>query len=146
MENKMNSVRKILNVLVWIITVVLQVALGQVAGTIALAIGQGKMPESMFLLWIGIAVGVFLIGALAILLRRAIQPKKYLSRLGFTSLGVLIPVAILSVIGLSLGFNSEIINGGLGLLLTLLASVLGMIGFFLPGWIKRKGFFLSIDI
>ncbi len=134
----MNSIKKVLNVLVWIITILLQIAMGQIAGTIALAIGQGKMPESMFLLWIGIALGVFLIGALAILLRRAIQPKKYLSRLGFTSLGVLIPVAILLVIGLSQGFDSEIINGGLGLLLTLLASVLGMLGFFLPGWKKRK--------
>ena len=134
----MSTGKKILSVLGWIITVILQVAFGQIAGTIALAIGRGKMPESMIFLGIGIAVGVFLIGALAILLRRAIQPKKYLSRLGFTVLGVLIPLAILVAIGLSQGFDSEIINGGLGLLLTLLASILGMIGFYVPGWIKRK--------
>ncbi len=134
----MSTGKKILSVLGWIITVILQVAFGQIAGTIALAIGRGEMPESMIFLGIGIAVGIFLIGALAILLRRAIQPKKYLSRLGFTVLGVLIPLTILVAIGLSQGFDSEIINGGLGLLLTLLASVLGMIGFYVPGWVKRK--------
>ncbi len=134
----MSTGKKILSVLGWIITVILQAAFGQIAGTIALAMGGGKMPESMIFLGIGIAGGVFLIGALAILLRRAIQPKKYLSRLGFTVLGVLIPLAILVTIGLSQGFDSEIINGGLGLLLTLLASLLGMIGFYFPGWVKRK--------
>ena len=134
----MSAIKKILNVLAWIITIVFQIALGQIAGTIAIAIVQGKMPESMILLWVGITVGVFLIGALAILLRRTIRPKKYLFRLGLTGLGVLIPVAILIAVGLNQGFDSEIISGGLGLILTLLASILGMIGFYIPGWIKSK--------
>ncbi|MBI4731996.1 MAG: hypothetical protein HY781_07700 [Chloroflexi bacterium] len=76
----MSTVKKILSVLGWIITIVLQIAFGQIAGTFALAIGRGKMPESMIFLGIGIAVGVYLIGALAILLRRLIRPKKYLAR------------------------------------------------------------------
>lgn len=134
----MNAVKKILSVLGWILTIMFQIAFGQIAGTFALAIGQGKMPESMIFLGIGIAAGVYLIGALAILLRRAIRPKKYLARLGLTCVGVLIPIAILVAVGLSQGFDSEIINGGLGLLLTLLASILGMLGFYIPGWVKRK--------
>ncbi len=134
----MSAFMKFLSVLGWIITIVLQIAFGQIAGTFALAIGRGEMPESMIFLGIGIAVGVYLIGALAILLRRAIRPKKYLARLGLTCVGVFIPIAILVAVGLSQGFDSEIINGGLGLLLTLLASVLGMLGFYIPGWVKRK--------
>jgi len=133
-----NIIKKILNVLAWIITFALQIALGQITGTVALAIGRGKMPGSMILLWIGITIGVFLIGALAILLRRSIRPKKYLFRLGMTGLGALIPIAILIFIGLSQGFDSEIINGGLGLILTLFACILGMICFYIPGWIKNK--------
>ncbi len=134
----MNAVKKILSVLGWIIAIMFQIAFGQIAGTFALAIGRGKMPESMIFLGMGIAVGVYLIGALAILLRRAIRPKKYLFRLGLTCVGVLIPIAILVAVGLSQGFDSEILNGGLGLLLTLLACILGVVGFYLPGWIKRK--------
>ncbi|MEW6093532.1 MAG: hypothetical protein AB1531_06155 [Chloroflexota bacterium] len=134
----MSAVKKIFSVLGWIITIVLQIAFGQVAGTFALAIGQGRMPESMIFLGMGIAVGVYIIGALAILLRRAIRPKKYLARLGFTCVGVLIPIAILVAVGLSQGFDSEILNGGLGLLLTLLACILGVVGFYLPGWVKRR--------
>jgi hypothetical protein len=135
---KMNAVKKILDILAWIVTILLQVATGQVAGTLALAIGRGQMPASLFLLGLGIGVGVFLIGALAILARRAIRPKKFLSRLGLTLAGVLIPIAILAAVGSSQGFDSEILNGGLGLLLTLLACILGTLGFYIPGWIKGK--------
>lgn len=134
----MSAVKKIFNVLSWIITILFQVASGQIAGRIAITIGQGKVLESIIFLWIGIAVGVFLIGALAILLRRSIYPKKYLSRLGLTSLGVLIPIAILVAVGLSQGFYSEIFNNGLGLMLKRLAYIFGMIGFYIPGWIKSK--------
>ena len=134
----MNTLKKIFSILGWIITIVLQIALGQIGGTLAIAIGQGKMQESMILLWVGITAGVFLIGALAILLRHAIHPKKYIFRLGLTCLGALIPITVLLIFGLNQGFDSEIISGGLGLILTLFASILGLIGFYIPGWIKSK--------
>ncbi len=51
---------------------------------------------------------------------------------------VLIPIAILVAVGLKEGFDSEVINGGLGLILTVLANLVGTIGFYIPGWCKGK--------
>ncbi|MBI2845760.1 MAG: hypothetical protein HYX86_04350 [Chloroflexi bacterium] len=72
------------------------------------------------------------------MLRQAIRSKKFLARLGFPALGALLPLAVLLAIGVSQGFDSEILNAGLGLILSVLATVLGLIVFYVPGWIGSK--------
>ncbi|MFH2039072.1 MAG: hypothetical protein ABIJ65_06520 [Chloroflexota bacterium] len=78
------------------------------------------------------------LGALAIAMRKSIQPKKYLARLIFAFAGMLVPIAVLIAVGTSQGYDSELINGGLGMLMTVLAVILAIVGFYLPGWFKKK--------
>ncbi len=133
----MNTLKKILNFFAWLITLLLQAALGMVAGTVGVGIGQGKMPDSLLITGLGIVIGVFLVGALAIAVRKSIQPKKYLPRLVYAFIGMLVPMAALVAVGTSQGYDSELIDGGLGLLMTVLAVLLAIIGFYLPGWFKK---------
>lgn len=130
--------KKLLSVLGWVVTIPLQGVVGYLAGVAGLGVGRGAMPVSIIFMWLAITLGLFLVGALALLLRRAMQPKRYLARLGVAALGVLIPLAIMVAVGLSQGFDSEALSGGLGLLLPLLAAVLGLVGFYIPGWMRSR--------
>jgi len=134
----MNTLKKILNFFAWLLTLLLQAALGMVAGTFGVGMGQGRMPISLVYTGLGIFIAVFLLGALAIAMRKSIQPKKYLARLIFAFAGMLIPIAVLISVGTSQGYDSELINGSLGLLMTVLAILLAIVGFYLPGWCKKK--------
>lgn len=130
--------KKLLSVLGWIVTILLQGVIGYLAGVVGLGIGRGAMPVSIIFMWLAITLGLFLVGALALLLRRAMRPKRYLARLGVAALGVMIPLAIMVAVGLSQGFDSEALSGGLGLLLPLLATILGLVGFYVPGWVGSR--------
>ncbi|MFH2039078.1 MAG: hypothetical protein ABIJ65_06550 [Chloroflexota bacterium] len=134
----MNTLKKILNFFAWLLTLLLQAALGMVAATFSVAVGQGRMPISLVYTGLGILLGVYLLGALAIAMRKSIQPKKYLPRLVFAFVGMLGPILVLYLVGNSQGYDSEIISGGLGLLMTGLAVLLAIVGFHLPGWFRKK--------
>jgi hypothetical protein len=134
----MSAGGKFLSGLGWLITIPLQVIIGYLAGVFALGIARGALPVGILYIWLGITLGIFLMGALVLLVRRAIRPKKYLARLGFTLLGAAIPLAILWALGTSQGFDSQAIQGGLGLLLPILAAILGLVGFYVTGWFGRK--------
>jgi hypothetical protein len=134
----MKVVLKIFNVIAWLFTLVFQVAFGQAGGTLGAGMGQGKMPISLVYLWLMMTVGVYIVGLVAVLLRPRIHPKRLLSRLLWTCVGTAVPIAILVAVGASQGYDSQTISGGLGLILTVLATLLGILGFYIPGWKKRK--------
>jgi len=129
--------KKFLSILGWIITIPIQFALGYMAAVIALGAGQGAMPISAIYMWVGTSLGVFAVGAIALLLRRAVQPKRFGARLLGAAVGVLIPYAIMLILGMTQGFDS--MNQGLGLILPILAALLGLIGFYVAGGkVKKK--------
>ncbi len=80
----------ILNILTWIISVTFQIVTGFVVGYIFFAEGYGNI----LFLWIGITLGVFLVGILGTILRKTISPKRYFLRLGLTALGVSLPFVV----------------------------------------------------
>ena len=93
----------------------------------------------MLLMWVGIALCIFLVGAIVILSNRTIYPKRYLLRFGLTSLGALIPLAIVfSLGGFALNADHEILNSidDLEGILIILSLLLGLLGFFSPSWIR----------
>ena len=134
----MNVFRKILRFFVSLITILMQGALGMIAGTLAVSMSNGQMPLALIYTGIGIWAGVFLLGAIVLALRKNVRPRKFLSRLLLSLVGAAIPIAILSYFGASEGYDSPRITGGLGLEMTLLAALLSIIGFYAPGWSRRK--------
>jgi hypothetical protein len=128
----MGIVKKVLDWLAWIITISLQVITGLIVGEAAFNLGFGKMPISIIQMWLGMTLSIFLIGALAISLRKTIVPKKYLARASFVALGVILPLAILAAIGVALNADNEIINSEPDSVLPILAPIFGMIGFYIP--------------
>ena len=134
----MNSFKKILSFFFGLITILLQGAAGMLAGTLAVGMTQGQMPLSLLFTGVGIWIGVFLVGAVALALRRKVRPRKYLLRLLVSLAGVVIPIAILIFFGAAKGYDNPTISDGLGLQMTILAAVLGILGFYAPGWFGRK--------
>ena len=134
----MNSFKKILRFFFGLITILLQGAAGMLAGTLAVGMTQGQMPISLIFTGVGIWMGVFLVGAVALALRRNVKPKKYMLRLLVSLAGAAIPIAILIFFGAAKGYDNPTISDGLGLQMTILAAVLGIIGFYAPGWFGRK--------
>jgi hypothetical protein len=127
-----SNLLKILDWLAWVITIPLQVVLAFIVGEFILLLGNREMPISIIQLWLTTTLSIFLIGALAISVRKSITPKKYLIRICFVALGVLLPLAILSIIGVAFNADNEIINSEPGMYLPLLAPILGTIGFYIP--------------
>ncbi|MEW6717487.1 MAG: hypothetical protein AB1345_08290 [Chloroflexota bacterium] len=130
--------KKILNVVSWIITIPVQGGLGIFLGFIASVLGRITWILSLTLMWLGITIGLYAIGALSLALRKGIRHKKYLVRISSTGLGVLIPMALLLVLALKLGYDSAVISDRWGPLLSFFAIVLGLLGFYLPGWFGSK--------
>jgi hypothetical protein len=128
---------KILNIIGWIVTLLLQILLGLFLGFVFSVIGRSTWLLDFISLWLGDTIGVFAVGALALLLRRSTQPKIYLLRLGATALGALMPILILIVLVLTLGYESDVIQGRWGAILTMLAVVTGLAGFYIPSWLFR---------
>ena len=128
--------KKFLSILGWIVTIPLQLALGYLAAVIATGAGRGAMPVSVIYMWVGTSLGIFAVGAIALLLRRAVQPKRFGARLLGAAVGALIPYAIMLIIGMTRGFDS--LNQGLGLILPILAALLGLIGFYVAGGKNKK--------
>ncbi len=142
----MDIAKKFVSPAVWIITIYLQVVIGQIAGHIAFQYGEGKIPASTICMWLGITLGVFSIGALAISLRQSISPK-YLARFGFTAIGVIIPIAIIATFGYSGNGDHEPLYSGLEFLNStrlgsfiffFAAPIMGSVGFYLAYWFRAE--------
>src|SRR5215208_1117758 len=86
----MMTTGRILSWFAWLITIALQVIVGYIVGVLAFLIGNGEMPISIILMWLGMTLSIFLIGTIAISLRKTFVPKKYFARIGFVALSVLV--------------------------------------------------------
>ena len=134
----MNFLKKLLNFFAWLITSLFQVIVGMVLATLAVGLTQGQMPISLIIAALGLLVGVYAAGAVIIALRKSIQSKRYFLRLVLSFVGVFIPYAYMIYSGSIIGYDNPRFSEGLGLLMTILAALLGVIGFSLPGWFGRK--------
>jgi hypothetical protein len=143
----MKIVKRILSIVSWIIVVFLQWAIGFSAGTIAFI----KSHANIIYMWVGMTFGVFVIGVVNIMLRRAVARKMYFSRLGFTGLGA----AIFSFVFYKFDFQYEWTYQYLSNI-PLLVPVTGIIGFYIldlfrkescfKRWITQTGYGISILI
>lgn len=134
----MSTVKRVLSVLGWIITIPVQAVVGYCVGYLAPLFDARQILIAPLIMWLGITISLFLVGGLAILLRRSIRPKRYLARLGLTALGAFIPMAILTAMDPPYGLRFEIVSTHTEFDLLYLAIVLGLVGFYVPGWIRRK--------
>lgn len=75
---------------VWVIAILFQALAGLVTGYIFFADGYGDI----VFMWLGITLGVFVIGVLVTIFRKAFQPKKYLLRLGLSGLCASLPLIV----------------------------------------------------
>ena len=139
--------KKIAGMLIWTPAILVQIIVSFIAGQLAFPIGEGKIPASVINMWLGITFSVFLIGTLVLLLRQSANPKKHLPRLGFTALGVSIPLAVISTFGYALNADNEIIGSGLdfftltgagAFVFDLSAPLFGTVGFYIPSWIRLE--------
>ncbi|HLO18306.1 MAG TPA: hypothetical protein VK206_25970 [Anaerolineales bacterium] len=143
----MGLLRKTVSAIIWIVTILAQLAIAFYAGMIAFSMGNGEIPASVLFMWLGTVFGIFIIGTIPLSLRRSLSPKKYLARLTITALGVLYPLAFTATFGYALNADREIIGSGLdffnfsavgGFLFIFSAPVLGIIGFYIANWVVTK--------
>lgn len=131
----MSIVWTILNVIGWMLTI-MQPLIGFFGGFIFSVVGYNTWLSSILSLWVGDAVGIFSAGAIALLLRRSEAPKRFFMRFAATAFGSLIPIGVLIVLSMNLGYESDVIQGRWGAILALLAVVTGVIGFYVPSWVN----------
>jgi hypothetical protein len=125
----------ILNVIGWMLTI-MQPLIGFFGGFIFSVVGYNTWLSTILSLWVGDAIGIYAAGAIALLLRRSEDPKRFFMRFAATAFGSLIPIGILIVLSMKLGYESDVIQDRWGSILSLLAVVAGVIGFYVPGWIN----------
>ena len=133
----MNTGMKILNVIGWILTIVLQVLVGFFGGFIFAVSGYNTWLSTILSLWVGGALGIFAVGAIALQLRRSVVHKNHFIRFSATALGALIPVAILIILSYNVDYDSDLIQNRWGAILAMLAVVTGILGFYAPGWFLK---------
>lgn len=131
----MNNGGKILAVLGWIITIIFQALLGLFMGYIFSIVGYNTWLTTILSLWVGDAIGIFIVGATSLALRPSVQPKNYFMRFSASAFGALLPIAVLIVLSYITGYDSDLIQGGWGAMLTVLSIVTGILGFYIPSWI-----------
>jgi hypothetical protein len=132
----MNSGKKITRFLIWLGVAILQLIMTQVV-TFLLSLlipGMGDFPQThpaLFVVILGItfSTGVFLTGWLALKLRWLASTPNYLARLVATLIGAYLPLILALIIYQTLE------PGNPFFFISMLASILG---FHVPGWIKRK--------
>ena len=130
-----DSDNKFLNMAGWIILIIFQILLG-LTGFVLSGLSRNTWLMNMFLTWLGITVGLF-VGGLPVFLRSSIQPKRYFARLGYTGLGVCLPVILLVGLGTFPGIGETAMNELWGPILSFCAFGLGLLGFYLPEWRQR---------
>ena len=132
----MNSGKKITRFLIWLGVAIFQLIMTQVV-TFLLSLlipGMGDFPQThpaLFVVILGItfSTGVFLTGWLALKLRWLASTPNYLARLVATLIGAYLPLILALIIYQTLE------PGNPFFFISMLASILG---FHVPGWIKRK--------
>jgi hypothetical protein len=131
----MENSRKTLNIAIWTATIVLQALFGTFAGFILSGTGYNTWLSYLLSWWVGDTIGIFVVGAISLVMRRSIQPKSYFMRFVACAFGALLPIGVLIVLSYIAGFDSDLIQGSWGAILTLLAVVTGILGFYVPSWI-----------
>lgn len=131
----MDTGRKILYVTGWIVTIILQALLGFFMGYIFSIVGYNTWLSTILSLWVGDTIGIFIIGAISVAMRPSVQPKNYFMRFSACAFGALLPIAVLIVLSFSKGYDSDIIQGGWGAILTVLSVMTGILGFYIPSWV-----------
>jgi hypothetical protein len=127
--------KKVLNIAGWAVVVILQALLGTFSGFILSGTGYNTWLSYLLSWWVGDTIGVFIIGAIALALRRSVQSKNYFMRFTACAFGALLPIGVLIMLSYISGFDSDLIQGSWGAMLTVLAVVTGILGFYVPGWI-----------
>ncbi len=146
----MSTGNRILSIIGWGVTVILQVALGLgLVFILSLLFSgldvstQSGLLLSVVAVWLGFSAGIYFIGWLALKIFRSGSPQKLRARLILTALGTLIPVVVLIVMSLTIQPGGE--SGSASAFVEswqprfmFLAQVFGILGFYLPGWTRTK--------
>ena len=120
--------------LIWLLF--FQIVIGLLGFVISGKLSQYSWLTNLLLLWLGITLGMYL-GGVPFFFQKSFNPKKSLFRFATTALGAFIPVLLLVLSGLGLGIQSSIYEVAAPIL-AFSALALGLLGFFLPGWIYQK--------
>lgn len=134
----MNALRYLAALLGKLLILVLQAALAVLLGFLTSVVGQAVFALSMIGMWIGITAGINLIGWGGLALRKSMLTKQYGLRLGFSAFGALLPTITLLVIIMRMGAGSPLVSDRYGPLLSGLAVLLGLLGYYSPPWLKIK--------
>lgn len=129
----MGTVSGILGVAVRIATILAQAAIGFIVGFVMLAMARGPWAVSIILFGAGLVVGSVGIGWLAIALRKSVISKRYIVRASGAIVGAFAPLIALVVIGLRFGSGSSIVEDRWGPILSVLAPITTVAGFYLAG-------------
>ena len=144
----MNVRHHLFNLARWLVTVSLQVmAAYLVVFVISILWGLSKVNAItqvgwifiIALVWLGFSLGIGMVGWLR--LRKSQSPVSLIQRLVASALAGLMPVAILLVMGLQLDFSDQlqfeaIITKHYQPRLLDVSLLLGILGFYLPGWLR----------
>jgi hypothetical protein len=139
--------KKILSILGWCLTIFLQGLCGYLVG--CLLNGKYSFPPMGMIpfpmtFWAGISLGVFVFGMAVLAIRKQFQRRELPPRLALTAAGAFIPV-ITTQLWNSIRFRPMPLSGFAGALIMFLiyaniheSILLGLIGFYMPGWIKIR--------
>lgn len=127
----MIKIKRLLNVLAWIITLSLQAWLGFMYGFLAFDETYDFVMYDVVLMWVVSTIAIFLVGFVALLFRRSISPKRFPARLGLTAVGVSVPIAIY--------YFLDVLDPAVSdLSILLLTTIMGVGGFYIVGWVVAE--------
>ena len=127
--------KRILNIAGWTVIILLQALFGFFGGYIFSIVGYNTWLSTILSLWVGDTIGIFVIGAIVLAFRRSVQPKNYFMRFIACAFAALLPIGVLIILSYFAGYDSDLIQGGWGAMLTVLTVVTGILGFYIPNWI-----------
>jgi hypothetical protein len=119
-----------------ILLILFQVMIGLLGFVISGKMSQSSWLINMLFLWLGVTIGMYL-GGVPFFFQASFNPKKSFERLISTALGAFLPVFVLILLGIGLGVHNSIYHA-LAPILAFLALALGLLGFYIPGWISKK--------
>ena len=120
----------------FILLISLQIVIGLFGFVISGRISQYSWLTNMLFLWLGVTFGMYL-GGVPFFFQKSFVPKKSLMRFATTALGAFVPVFLSILLGMVLGIQNTIYIA-LAPLLAFFALVLGLAGFFMPGWFPKN--------
>lgn len=134
-DDHMERGKKILNIAGWTVIIITQALLGFFGGYIFSIVGYNTWLSTILSLWVGDTIGIFIIGAIVLAFRRSVQPKNYFMRFIACAFAALLPIGVLIILSYFAGYDSDLVQGGWGAMLTVLTVVTGILGFYIPNWI-----------